>query len=150
MHGPLTMTCLLKPLTRTTSLSFASIILADVADGLVVGGVVFAGLGTGVVDLGLLGFGLVGLDLIGLDLIGLDLIGLDLIGLGLIGLGLIGLGLIGRGMPSGDGSGCAHEMIVFWISFHGNSAIRIKHAVTQNAAIMFLEFTNWAGVRVRW
>jgi len=139
------MTCLLKPLTRTTSLSFASIILADVADGLVVGGVVFAGLGTGVVDLGLLGFGLVGL-----DLIGLDLIGLDLIGLGLIGLGLIGLGLIGRGMPSGDGSGCAHEMIVFWISFHGNSAIRIKHAVTQNAAIMFLEFTNWAGVRVRW
>lgn len=134
------MTCLLKPLTRTTSLSFASIILADVADGLVVGGVVFAGLGTGVVDLGLLGFGLVGLDLIGLDLIGLDL----------IGLGLIGLGLIGRGMPSGDESGCAHEMIVFWISFHGNSAIRIKHAVTQNAAIMFLEFTNWAGVRVRW
>ena len=129
------MTCLLKPLTRTTSLSFASIILADVADGLVVGGVVFAGLGTGVVDLGLLGFGLVGLDLIGLDL---------------IGLGLIGLGLIGRGMPSGDGSGCAHEMIVFWISFHGNSAIRIKHAVTQNAAIMFLVFTNWAGVRVRW
>ena len=85
-----------------------------------VGGVVFAGLGTGVVDLGLLGFG------------------------------LIGLGLIGRGMPSGDGSGCAHEMIVFWISFHGNSAIRIKHAVTQNAAIMFLVFTNWAGVRVRW
>ena len=129
------MTCLLKPLTRTTSLSFASIILADVAGGLVVGGVVFAGLGTGVVDLGLLGFGLVGLDLIGLDL---------------IGLGLIGLGLIGRGMPSGDGSGCAHEMIVFWISFHGNSAIRIKHAVTQNAAIMFLVFTNWAGVRVRW
>ena len=140
MHGPLTMTCLLKPLTRTTSLSFASIILADVAGGLVVGGVVFAGLGTGVVDLGLLGFGLIGLGLIGLDLIGLDL----------IGLGLIGLGLIGRGMPSGDGSGCAHEMIVFWISFHGNSAIRIKHAVTQNAAIMFLEFTNWAGVRVRW
>ena len=134
------MTCLLKPLTRTTSLSFASIILADVAGGLVVGGVVFAGLGTGVVDLGLLGFGLIGLGLIGLDLIGLDL----------IGLGLIGLGLIGRGMPSGDGSGCAHEMIVFWISFHGNSAIRIKHAVTQNAAIMFLEFTNWAGVRVRW
>ena len=124
------MTCLLKPLTRTTSLSFASIILADVAGGLVVGGVVFAGLGTGVVDLGLLGFGLVGLDL--------------------IGLGLIGLGLIGRGMPSGDGSGCAHEMIVFWISFHGNSAIRIKHAVTQNAAIMFLVFTNWAGVWVRW
>ncbi|MDA7932306.1 hypothetical protein N9B53_00650 [Mariniblastus sp.] len=129
------MTCLLKPLTRTTSLSFASIILADVAGGLVVGGVVFAGLGTGVVDLGLLGFGLVGL---------------DLIGFGLIGFGLIGFGLIGRGMPSGDGSGCAHEMIVFWISFHGNSAIRIKHAVTQNAAIMFLVFTNWAGVRVRW
>ena len=100
-----------------------------------VGGVVFAGLGTGVVDLGLLGFGLVGL---------------DLIGFGLIGFGLIGFGLIGRGMPSGDGSGCAHEMIVFWISFHGNSAIRIKHAVTQNAAIMFLVFTNWAGVRVRW
>ena len=134
------MTCLLKPLTRTTSLSFASIILADVAGGLVVGGVVFAGLGTGVVDLGLLGFGL----------LGFGLVGLDLIGFGLIGFGLIGLGLIGRGMPSGDGSGCAHEMIVFWISFHGNSAIRIKHAVTQNAAIMFLVFTNWAGVRVRW
>ena len=114
------MTFLLKPLTRTTSLSFASIILADVAGGLVVGGVVFAGLGTGVVDLGLLGFG------------------------------LVGLGVIGRGMPGGDGSGCAHEMIVFWISFHGNSAIRIKHAVTQNAAIMFLVFANWAGLRVGW
>ena len=124
------MTFLLKPLTRTTSLSFASIILADVAGGLVVGGVVFAGLGTGVVDLGLLGFGLVGF--------------------GLVGLGVIGLGVIGRGMPGGDGSGCAHEMIVFWISFHGNSAIRIKHAVTQNAAIMFLVFANWAGLRVGW
>ena len=90
-----------------------------------VGGVVFAGLGTGVVDLGLLGFGLVG-------------------------LGVIGLGVIGRGMLGGDGSGCAHEMIVFWISFHGNSAIRVKHAVTQNAAIMFLVFANWAGLRVGW
>ena len=134
------MTFLLKPLTRTTSLSFASIILADVAGGLVVGGVVFAGLGTGVFDLSLLGFGL----------LGFGLVGFGLVSLGVIGLGVIGLGVIGRGMPGGDGSGCAHEMIVFWISFHGNSAIRIKHAVTQNAAIMFLVFANWAGLRVGW
>ena len=100
-----------------------------------VGGVVFTGLGAVVVGLVLLGFGL--------D----DLGAIDL---GVIGLGVIGLGVIGRGMRGGDGAGCAHEMTVFWISFHGNSAIRIKQAVTQNAAIMFLVLTNWAGVRVGW
>ena len=98
-----------------------------------VGGVVFTGLGAVVVGLVLLGFGL--------D----DLGAIDL---GVIDLGVIGLGVIGRGMRGGDGAGCAHEMTVFWISFHGNSAIRIKQAVTQNAAIMFLVLTNWAGVRV--
>ena len=100
-----------------------------------VGGVVFTGLGAVVVGLVLLGFGL--------D----DLGAIDL---GVIDLGVIGLGVIGRGMRGGDGAGCAHEMTVFWISFQGNSAIRIKQAVTQNAAIMFLVLTNWAGVRVGW
>ena len=103
-----------------------------------VGGVVFTGLGAVVVGLVLLGFGLD-------DLGAIDL---GVIDLGVIGLGVIGLGVIGRGMRGGDGAGCAHEMTVFWISFHGNSAIRIKQAVTQNAAIMFLVLTNWAGVRV--
>ena len=118
-----------------------------------VGGVVFIGLGAGVVGLGLMGLALVDLGAIrfgaiGLGVFDLGVFDLGVIGLGVIGLGVIGWGVIGWGMPGGDGAGCAQEITVFWISFHGNSAIRIKHAMTQNAAITFLVFTNWAGVRV--